>query len=157
MTENNSISNKTNRRGFLNYILSISGLGLAASVLYPLAAFLKPPKQSEVEVSSVLACKLPELEKDSHRIIRFGNKPVILIRTAEDKLVAYSATCTHLDCTVQYRKDFGTIWCACHNGKYDLTGRNISGPPPKPLAAYKVVLKGEDIYLSKMAWGRNEK
>lgn len=142
---------KTNRRDFLNYILSISGLGFIVSVLYPIIAYLKPPRQSEVEVSNVLACKLSELEKESYKIIRFGNKPVILIRTVEDKLVAFSATCTHLDCTVQYRKDFGTIWCACHNGKYDLTGRNISGPPPKPLDKYKVILKGEDIYISKMA------
>lgn len=143
--------NKTSRRDFLSYILSISGLGFVASVLYPIIAYLKPPKQSEVEVSNVLACKLSELEKETHKIIRFGNKPVILIRTAEDKLVAFSATCTHLDCTVQYRKDFGTIWCACHNGKYDLTGRNISGPPPRPLDPYKVILKGEDIYISKIA------
>ncbi|WP_290664881.1 Rieske (2Fe-2S) protein [Ignavibacterium sp.] len=142
---------KTNRRDFLNYILSISGLGFIVSVLYPIIAYLKPPRQSEVEVSNVLACKLSELEKESYKIIRFGNKPVILIRTVEDKLVAFSATCTHLDCTVQYRKDFGTIWCACHNGKYDLTGRNISGPPPKPLDKYKVILKCEDIYISKMA------
>ncbi len=144
-------NNKPNRRDFLSYILSISGLGFIASVLYPILAYLKPPKQSEVEVSNVLACKLSELEKETHKIIRFGNKPVILIRTADDKLVAFSAICTHLDCTVQYRKDFGTIWCACHNGKYDLTGRNISGPPPRPLDPYKVILKGEDIYISKIA------
>jgi len=144
-------NNKPNRRDFLSYILSISGLGFIASVLYPILAYLKPPKQSEVEVSNVLACKLSELEKETHKIIRFGNKPVILIRTADDKLVTFSAICTHLDCTVQYRKDFGTIWCACHNGKYDLTGRNISGPPPRPLDPYKVILKGEDIYISKIA------
>ncbi len=142
-------ANKTSRRSFLNYVLSISGLGLAVSILYPLISFLKPPKQNEAEVSSVLACKLSEIEKEQFKIIRFGNKPVILIRTAEDKLVAFSAVCTHLDCTVQYRKDMGTMWCACHNGKYDLTGRNISGPPPRPLDPFVVTLKGEEIYLSK--------
>jgi len=149
MAKINTLKNKTNRRDFLNYVLSITGLGFAASIIYPLAAFLKPPKQNEVEVSNVLACKLSELEKETSKIIRFGNKPVILIRTAEDKLIAYSAVCTHLDCTVQYRKDFGTMWCACHNGKYDLTGRNISGPPPRPLDPYLVTLKGEEIYISK--------
>lgn len=150
MEEINNLSKRTSRRNFLNYILSLSGLGLAASILYPLAAFLKPPKQSEVEVSNVFACKLSELDLDSHKIIRFGTKPVILIRTKEDKLVAYSATCTHLDCTVQYRSDFGTIWCACHNGKFDLSGRNISGPPPRPLDPYKVALKDDEIFISRL-------
>ena len=50
---------------------------------------------------------------------------------------ALSATCTHLGCIVQYRSDLQEIWCACHNGLYDLNGRNISGPPPRPLAATK--------------------
>lgn len=151
MESDSNTANKTSRRSFLNYVLSISGLGLAVSILYPLISFLKPPKQNEAEVSSVLACKLSEIEKEGFKIIRFGNKPVILIRTAEDKLVAFSAVCTHLDCTVQYRKDMGTIWCACHNGKYDLTGRNISGPPPRPLDPFVVNLKSEEIYISKKA------
>ncbi len=151
MKSDSNTANKTSRRSFLNYVLSISGLGLAVSILYPLISFLKPPKQNEAEVSSVLACKLSEIEKEGFKIIRFGNKPVILIRTAEDKLVAFSAVCTHLDCTVQYRKDMGTIWCACHNGKYDLTGRNISGPPPRPLDPFVVNLKSEEIYISKKA------
>lgn len=151
MNETQTSTKKTTRRGFLNYVMSITGIGLGASILYPLFSFLKPPKQNEVEVSSVLACKLSEIEKETHKIIRFGNKPVILIRTAEDKLVAFSAVCTHLDCTVQYKKEMGTIWCACHNGKYDLTGRNISGPPPRPLDPYVVNLKGEEIYISKKA------
>jgi len=29
------------------------------------------------------------------------------------------------------------IWCACHNGRFDLDGRVLSGPPPRPLAAFK--------------------
>ena len=50
------------------------------------------------------------------------------------------ATCTHLDCVVGYQKDRSRIWCNCHGGSYDLTGRNIGGPPPRPLTPYKVNL-----------------
>ena len=31
------------------------------------------------------------------------------------------------------------IFCNCHNGVYDLNGRNIAGPPPRPLQVYKAV------------------
>ena len=116
-----------------------------------LEAKVKPPKEAEVEVTSVKAGKVNAIEKDSGMIVRFGNKPVILIRTSSGEFKAFSATCTHLDCTVQYRKDMGLIWCACHNGKYDLNGRNISGPPPKPLEEYKVILKGDEIFVTKTA------
>jgi Rieske Fe-S protein len=45
----------------------------------------------------------------------------------------------------------GVIWCACHNGKYDLNGKNISGPPPRPLTEYNVIEKGKEVYISKTA------
>ena len=137
------------RRDFLKYLLSGGLIGFAGIILYPLIEYLKPPKQREVEVSSVLAGKTSDFEKGSGKIIRFGNKPVIVINTKENNFKAFSATCTHLDCTVQFRKDMSLIWCACHNGKYDLNGRNISGPPPKPLEEFRVVIKGEEIYVSK--------
>jgi cytochrome b6-f complex iron-sulfur subunit len=137
------------KRDFLQLILAGGAVAFFGAVLYPILEYLIPPKQAEVEVSSVKAGKLSEMEKESGTIIKFGSKPVILIRTANDELRAFSATCTHLDCTVQFRKDFGVIWCACHNGKYDLNGRNISGPPPRPLDEYRVVLQGDDILISK--------
>ena len=137
------------KRDFLTYILGGGLLAWAGSVVYPLFTYLRPPKQAEVEVSSVKVGKLSAIEKDSGTIVRFGNKPVILVRTASGELRAFSATCTHLDCTVQYRKDLGVIWCACHNGKYDLNGRNIAGPPPRPLDEFRVVVQGEEVFVSK--------
>jgi hypothetical protein len=43
------------------------------------------------------------------------------------------------------RKDMRQIWCACHNGTYDLNGGNVSGPPPKPLTVFVVNVSGDDI------------
>ena len=137
------------RRDFLRYILGGGLLAWIVSILYPIFAYLKPPKQGEVEVSTVKAGTLNAIEKDSGTIVRFGSKPVILIRTASGEIRAFSATCTHLDCTVQYRRDMGVVWCACHNGKYNLNGQNISGPPPRPLDEYRVVVQGEEVFVSK--------
>ena len=145
----NDFPDQPQKRDFLRYVLRGGALAFLASVLYPIFSFLKPPKQGEVEVSSVKAGKLADLEKDAGIIVRFGNKPVILVRKADGELRAFSATCSHLDCTVQYRKDMGLIWCACHNGRYDLNGRNIAGPPPRPLDEYKVTVQKDEIFISK--------
>ena len=142
---------ESDRRDFLKYILGGGLLAWLAAVFYPVLAYLNPPKQAEVEVTSVKAGKVSAIEKDSGVIVRFGNKPVILVRNAAGEFRAFSATCTHLDCTVQYRKDMGLIWCACHNGRYDLNGRNVAGPPPRPLDEYRVVVQGDDISISKKA------
>jgi len=137
------------KRSFLRFILSGGLIALAGSVFYPIFAYLKPPKQGGVEVTSVKAGKLSEMEKESGTIVKFGTKPVVLVRTANDELRAFSATCTHLDCTVQFKKELGLIWCACHNGKYDLNGRNVAGPPPRPLDEYRVTTQGDEILVSK--------
>lgn len=147
MPEPNFSSNS--KRHFLKFLLGGSFFAWVAAVLYPVLAYMKPPPLGEVEVSSVKAGTILDLPPDSGRIVKFGTKPVILIRTAAGDLRAFDATCTHLDCTVQYRSDMGVIWCACHNGKYDLTGRNIAGPPPRPLEPYRVTLQGNEILVSK--------
>jgi cytochrome b6-f complex iron-sulfur subunit len=149
-TESN-MAEKKNRRGFLKYLLSGGLAGFAAITIYPILSFLNPPKQTEVEVTSVVVGKADDMKPGDSKIIRFGNKPVIIIRMDDNNFRALSATCTHLDCTVQYKKDEKIIWCACHNGKYDLFGRNVSGPPPRPLEQYSVVIKKDDLIVSKEA------
>ncbi len=137
------------RRGFIKWLLGFGLTGFCASVFYPVVMYLKPPDQREIEVSSVSAGSLSDFEVESSKIIRFGNKPVLVIKTEDNDFRAFSAICTHLDCTVQYRNDFGVIWCACHNGKFDLNGRNISGPPPRPLDPYLVAIKDDEVIISK--------
>lgn len=149
--DHGSTDTTENRRDFLKYVLGGGLIAWLGAILYPILAYLKPPKQAEVEVTSVKAGKVSAVEKDSGMIVRFGSKPVILLRNPAGEFRAFSATCTHLDCTVQYRKDMGLIWCACHNGRYDLNGRNVAGPPPRPLDEYRVVLQGDDIFISKKA------
>jgi cytochrome b6-f complex iron-sulfur subunit len=140
-----------NRRDFVNIILGGGLLGWLASVLYPIISFLKPPKIAEANVQSVKAGAAADFPANTGKIIKFGRKPVILIRTEGGDLRAFSATCTHLGCIVQYRSDLKEIWCACHNGLYDLKGRNVSGPPPRPLTPFAVNVVNDEIVISKIA------
>lgn len=137
------------RRDFLKLFLTGGLIGVTAITIYPIVSFLNPPRQTEVEVTSVNAGKIDEFKPGDSKIIRFGNKPVIIIRLDDKNFRALSATCTHLDCTVQYKKDEKIIWCACHNGKYDLFGKNISGPPPRPLDKFNVAIKNDELIVSK--------
>lgn len=144
--------NKKSRRTFINILFGGSLAAFIGSVIYPIFRYLNPPKDvGEATPNSVLAGTVDELKPNSGKIIKFGRKPVILIRTPSGDIRAFSAICTHLDCIVQYRKDFEHIWCACHNGHYDLNGINIAGPPPRPLAPFVVNIKGEKIFVSKKA------
>lgn len=137
------------RRQFLNLLLGGSAAALAGAILYPLVRYIMPPKEMEEAATSAAAAKVGELAPNSAKIFRFGQKPAILINTPKGELKAFSAVCTHLNCTVQYEKDSSIIWCACHNGKFDLNGRVISGPPPKALEEYSVSLRGDEVIVAR--------
>jgi len=130
------------------------GGGLFASVasfLYPVLRYLVPPPVANLGGDEVVACKKTEIGVNRSKIFRFGTRPALLIVTSEGEYRALSAVCTHHGCTVQYRADLREIWCACHNGMYDLSGRNISGPPPRPLEQFQVHVRGEQIIVSRDA------
>ena len=75
--------------------------------------------------------------------------PCLLIRTRDDKLLAYSQKCTHLSCAVIPDLDAGVLRCPCHDGIFDLaTGRNIAGPPPRPLPAIELDVIGDDVFAT---------
>ena len=135
------------RRRFINILLGTGLLASAVSFLYPILKYLVPPKLPDLGSDAVLAAKVSEMKPNSAKTFRFGARPGLLIETVPGEYHAMSATCTHLGCTVQYRPDLHEIWCACHNGMYDLNGRNVSGPPPRPLEVFDVQVRGNDIFV----------
>lgn len=139
------------RRNFINFFLGGSFIGVIAASLYPVIRYIIPPKQAESgEVSSVTAAKIGELAPNMAKVFKFGTTPGILIKTQEGELRAFIGVCTHLTCTVVYESDSQTLLCPCHNGRFDLSGTVISGPPPAPLEALDVKQSGEDIIVSKI-------
>lgn len=147
------------RRRFLDWFFGTTLGAVFVAVAYPIARFVSPPHVPEASTNQVDAGPANDaafLEK-GFKIVRFGLEPVIVIRVADTDFRAFAATCTHLDCIVEFQKPQSRIWCNCHNGEYDLQGRNVAGPPPKPLAAYKVDLvaggsgRPDNVVVSKVS------
>jgi Rieske Fe-S protein len=122
-----------------------------AAFFYPVIRFINPPDVPEASVNEVIAGNVKEFKSGGGKIVKFGSRPVLLIRLGESEWKAFSAVCTHLNCTVQFQEGKGQIWCACHNGLYDLSGKVVSGPPPRPLEEYSVNLRGQDVVISRRA------
>lgn len=137
------------RRKFLDYLLGTSAVATLGAILYPILKFISPPRIIESTQNSVVAGKITEFPVNSGKIFKFGNKPGILVHTATGELKAFSAVCTHLECIVQYKSETKQIWCACHNGQYNLEGKNIGGPPPRPLEEYTVNNRNGEIVVTK--------
>jgi nitrite reductase/ring-hydroxylating ferredoxin subunit len=97
---------------------------------------------SALPVGGTLVFQYPEAHDDC-----------VLIRTAPDRLLAYSQKCTHLSCAVIPDVQKGVIRCPCHEGLFDLgTGQNIAGPPPRPLPRITLSVRGDDVYATGIEW-----
>lgn len=131
------------RRSFLDALIGVGFVSTAAAAAYPVSRYLVPPASGEPETATAVAAKASELKPNTGKVFKFGARPGIVVRTADGELRAFSAVCTHLDCTVQFKSDTSQLWCACHNGTYDLGGNVVSGPPPRGLEEFAVNVRGE--------------
>ena len=79
---------------------------------------------SDIPVGGAISAKLAD------------GQPIILVQPEKGTVVALTAVCTHQQCTVA--PDGAELKCPCHGSVYDLTGANVSGPAPSPLAQFDV-------------------
>jgi cytochrome b6-f complex iron-sulfur subunit len=129
-------SSKTSRRHFLDLVLGASILGWLASIAYPVIRYLKPlPQTGPTGPTHLTRDEASKLEQNKFVIVPVSSQRVIVFQS-QDQLCALSAKCTHEGCTVTYQPGQSVIWCPCHDGRFDLNGHVISGPPPQPLTKY---------------------
>jgi cytochrome b6-f complex iron-sulfur subunit len=120
-------------------LLRLVGTGALASVVYPILRYLTPlPDAGPAGPVRLSAEELAVLDRQHFVIVPMGGARALVFRDADQEVHALDARCTHEGCTVQYVPGESVIWCACHNARFDLAGRVLSGPPPKPLPAYPI-------------------
>jgi len=143
--------NSPERRAFL---LASVGVALAIPASIAGIGVLKylttglPEDQSSAITEVKLDQSVATLKNNTATKVAFGNKPVLIIKDKSGKLKAFGATCTHLACIVSYQPEKERIFCACHGGVYDPgTGKNVAGPPPKPLPKFDIENREDGKYL----------
>ncbi len=138
------------RRGFVGWLLGFSVISTVAGVLTPIIGYLLPPSgKADVAPDRTVVGKLTDFPPNSGKVVPVGNKPVIITHPQGAGPQAFSAICTHLGCIVHWNKG-GFIQSPCHDGRFNaLTGAVISGPPPRPLPRYQLVVEGDNVIVGK--------
>jgi nitrite reductase/ring-hydroxylating ferredoxin subunit len=127
------------RRGFF---AKLSGLALAL-VVWPRAAI------AGKKWVAVPLAKAPKLQKvGGSMVTRIRGKELLLVRDAENSAYAFEAKCPHEFCDLNYASDSHKIECPCHQALFDLSGKVLEGPPPRPLETYQAIVDGERILLN---------
>jgi cytochrome b6-f complex iron-sulfur subunit len=134
------------RRRFLQILLAFLGSITFLTFAYSFLKFLTslPSKSADLKKLVIRKSDVPSGEAKN---IIYQNTPAVIINRPDKGYIAFSRTCTHLGCLVEYSKSNLRFICPCHAGIYDLDGNVVSGPPPKPLTAIPLKIEGETIII----------
>jgi nitrite reductase/ring-hydroxylating ferredoxin subunit/uncharacterized membrane protein len=96
----------------------------------------------------VTVARVDELEVDQMKLLRVGDRRLVLART-EEEWVAFEDRCTHRGGSLAGGMVVcGTVTCPWHGSQFDTrTGRVAAGPAEEPIAVYPVEVKGEEVRL----------
>lgn len=139
----------TRRKFFYGLILggfaALASYGLIPVIKY-LFFMIEAPLPKAVSMKKEVLSNFPE---NSARYFYYGWLPSIMVHTSDGDFRAFSAVCTHLDCIVSFRPDKRDIFCNCHDGIFDINGKNREGPPPKPLERFDIFYEGEKVIITR--------
>ncbi|OGF14874.1 MAG: hypothetical protein A2W00_05865 [Candidatus Eisenbacteria bacterium RBG_16_71_46] len=138
----------TSRRGFLTWLtrafLGLWGLGAAGVI----GAYVKAPERGErIAQRLVRVGLLDDLRIGEGRLVRHGITPFFVVRLDQSRIVALSAVCTHVRCILGFDRERRILVCPCHDGRFDLAGNVISGPPPRALPSYTVSVRAGEVFV----------
>ena len=125
--------------------------GAVAFALYPFSnivgSYLGYSKRKSGGKAHLNLDELNNATRSKH--IEIAEEPVIVVHSTDDKVRAFTASCTHLGCIVSYRPEEPGFYCKCHKGKFDGNGVNVPGSKPKsPLTELPVLVEGELITIT---------
>ena len=148
------------RRRFAAWGTAVSGALVSLTLGIPIIGYL---------VSPIFARKDPLAEKrigyildlvdnqPTRFVVRFPqgawltteDEHTVYVVRHGDQFAVFANTCTHMQCPVRFQADLGQFLCPCHGGLYDLNGRNVGGPPPKPLPRYTSRIDSQGVLYVK--------
>ncbi len=109
---------------------------LTASCLYPVFRFLGmsvPPEPRYVSVTIKSLVKNFLVEKD------------FILFDGPDGPWAVSRICTHLGCRLNFSEQENLLICPCHQSRFTVQGKRISGPAKDDLELYEAEKTGGDL------------
>ncbi len=76
------------------------------------------------------------------------NYGLFVVRKSDSEVRVFSDICTHLGCRVNWHPDVQHYISPCHDGHFDIMGKNISGPPPRPLDEFVTKIENGNLFIT---------
>ncbi len=70
-----------------------------------------------------------------------------LIKQENGEIVAKSSICPHLGCGIDWDAGEGQFVCPCHKSIFDIDGKVVSGPAPRPMDSLDIKIEDGDVFV----------
>ncbi len=153
-------SQEITRRNFLKYVV-LGGAGLvAAAVAVPLVGDVLSPAWRKESIPTVPIARADSIPKGVPTFVRFEERvPDAWLTTTQSaglwvvtqdgqNFTIFDPHCTHLNCPFYWDDKQNIFVCPCHGGKYDINGKVLAGPPPRPLDRWEYILNQGEIEVT---------
>lgn len=74
-------------------------------------------------------------------------KSVWAVRQPDGEVTVFAPLCTHLGCGYHWDSNDRRFNCPCHNSVFDITGKVLGGPAPRPLDRLPVKMEGGRLFI----------
>jgi menaquinol-cytochrome c reductase iron-sulfur subunit len=144
------------RRKFFHRVTALAMAAIGAGLGLPLIGYVISPAFKRREQSWVDVGELEQLSANMPKQLEYvttlrdgwmettAHKAVWALKNGQDGVKVYSPLCPHLGCGFRWDDADRKFKCPCHGSVYDVDGRVLAGPAPRPL----------DILPSKVENGR---
>lgn len=131
----------TNRRKFLKKIWGVLGVIAGVEIVAVSAGFFSPSKRniSNGAQNIIAAGNVGDFKLNS--VFPFRSGKFYLVRLSDGGFLAVSLKCSHLGCSVLWNEDKKEFICPCHASSFDLVGKVINPPAPRPLDTFPVMIE----------------
>ena len=137
------------RRTFLNTLFGGWLLAFLSGTFVALFRFAFPTLGKEPDFVILKPEDYLNIPPNSTKPFAWGGKLGLFFRKDENTLVALKGVCTHMECNVAYKPEERKFYCPCHKGWFDENGKNIKGPPPKPLEIFDYMVEEDKLIVAR--------
>jgi menaquinol-cytochrome c reductase iron-sulfur subunit len=147
------------RRQFLTRLFWAGMAVVSAAIAGPIVGYLVAPllrgggEAESVNLGKVddLVLNIPQRLEVARRVsegwVTEDSQVTAWVVRLPDKIHVYDPHCTHLGCAYRWDGQAKQFFCPCHAGVFDLNGKVVSGPPPRPLDTYAYEVREGSLYV----------
>jgi menaquinol-cytochrome c reductase iron-sulfur subunit len=148
------------RRRFLGRLTGLIAAAIGAALALPVVGYLIGPsfrrksagRLSAGTVTGLLPGQAVQREVVVETLDGWmksqTTKGIWVAKLPTGELRVYNPHCTHLGCAYRWNPGDGRFQCPCHGGVYDLEGRVVAGPPPRPLDTLEYRIEDERLVVT---------